>query len=63
MASDRSMKVAGRKMVESMPFGQFLAFTGAKDATIQAAKIANYHHPQFPELEDFGDMTLTRRAL
>jgi predicted dehydrogenase len=37
---------------------QFLAYTGAKDATIQAAKVANYHHPQFPELEDFGDMTL-----
>ncbi len=37
---------------------QFLAYAGAKDATIQAAKVANYHHPQFPELEDFGDMTL-----
>lgn len=37
---------------------QFLAYTGAKDATIQAAKVANYQHPQFPELEDFGDVTL-----
>jgi predicted dehydrogenase len=37
---------------------QFLHFTGARDARIQAAKIANYRHPQFPELEDFGDVTL-----
>ena len=37
---------------------QFLAYTGNTDATIQAAKVANYHHPGFPELEDFGDLTL-----
>jgi predicted dehydrogenase len=37
---------------------QFLAYTGNTDATIQAAKVANYHCPEFPELEDFGDLTL-----
>jgi predicted dehydrogenase len=37
---------------------QFLFFTGARDARIQAAKVANYHHPEHPELEDFGDVTL-----
>jgi len=37
---------------------QFLFYTGAKDATVQAAKVANYHSPQHPELEDFGDVTL-----
>jgi predicted dehydrogenase len=37
---------------------QFLFFTGARDARIQAAKIANYRNPEYPELEDFGDVTL-----
>ncbi len=25
---------------------------------MQASKVANYNHPDFPELEDFGDCTL-----
>ncbi|MEL7088762.1 MAG: Gfo/Idh/MocA family oxidoreductase, partial [Planctomycetota bacterium] len=37
---------------------QFLAYAGCKDATVQASKVANYNHPEFPELEDFGDCTL-----
>ena len=37
---------------------QFLFYAGCKDATIQAAKVANYNHPDYPELEDFGDCTL-----
>lgn len=37
---------------------QFLFYTGAKDATIVNAKIANYAHPEYPELDDFGDATL-----
>jgi predicted dehydrogenase len=37
---------------------QFLAYTNNSTATIQAAKVANYHHPDYPELEDFGDLTL-----
>lgn len=37
---------------------QFLFYTGATDATIVNSKIANYNHPQYPELDDFGDATL-----
>ena len=33
-------------------------YTGAKDAEIVNAKIANYAHPDYPELDDFGDATL-----
>lgn len=38
---------------------QFLHFSGAKDATVQAARVANYNNPEYPELEDFGDASLT----
>ncbi len=37
---------------------QFLFFTGNTEATVQAAKVANYHFPDHPELEDFGDVTV-----
>lgn len=37
---------------------QFLYFTGAKDARVTQARVANYAHPEYPELEDFGDATL-----
>jgi predicted dehydrogenase len=37
---------------------QFLYYTGAKDAEVLHSKVANYHHPDTPELEDFGDATL-----
>lgn len=37
---------------------QFLYFTGAKDASITAARALNQAHPDYPELEDFGDCTL-----
>lgn len=37
---------------------QFLHFTGAKSARIVNAKIGNYNHPEYPELDDFGDATL-----
>ncbi len=37
---------------------QFLYFTGAKDATISSARVVNHAHPEYPELEDFGDCTL-----
>ncbi len=36
---------------------QFLYYTGAKDARLLHSKIANYHHKDYPELEDFGDAT------
>ena len=38
---------------------QFLFYSGAKDAKIVSSQIANYSHPQYPELDDFGDATLT----
>lgn len=38
---------------------QFLYFTGAKDATVARSQIANYSHPEYPELDDFGDAMLT----
>jgi len=37
---------------------QFLYYTGAKDATVSRSQVANYDHPQYPELEDFGDAIL-----
>jgi predicted dehydrogenase len=37
---------------------QFLYYTGAKDAKVLSASIANFDHPEHPELEDFGDAHL-----
>lgn len=37
---------------------QFLYYTGAKDADIVAAQVANYDNPKHPGLDDFGDCTL-----
>ena len=37
---------------------QFLYYTGATDATIVNSEIGNYNHPEYPELDDFGDATL-----
>ncbi len=37
---------------------QFLFFTGSTSADVVAAQVANHHHPEHPELEDFGDMLL-----
>jgi len=37
---------------------QFLFYTGATDAVIVNSQIANYNHPEYPELDDFGDATL-----
>jgi len=37
---------------------QFLAFSGAKDARVTHAMAANYAHPDYPELEDYGEATL-----
>ncbi len=37
---------------------QFLFYTGNTEAVIQAAKVANYHFPDHPGLEDFGDVTV-----
>lgn len=37
---------------------QFLYYAGCKQAEVLHSKIANYHNPAYPELEDFGDATL-----
>jgi predicted dehydrogenase len=37
---------------------QFLHFTGSTAAEIVASQVGNLHHPQYPELEDFGDVML-----
>lgn len=37
---------------------QILFYTGAKDATVTHSQIANYNHPDYPELDDFGDANL-----
>ena len=37
---------------------QFLFYTDAKDARVLHSKVGNYHHPEHPGLEDFGDATL-----
>jgi predicted dehydrogenase len=36
----------------------FLFFTGSTRADIVASQVANLHHPEYPELEDFGDVML-----
>jgi predicted dehydrogenase len=37
---------------------QFLYFSGAKDARVTHALAGNYGHPEYPELEDYGEATL-----
>ena len=37
---------------------QYLYFAGEEDARVQLARIGNYAHPDYPELEDFGDCSL-----
>jgi predicted dehydrogenase len=37
---------------------QFLFYAGVKDAKVAYSQIANFNHPQYPGLDDFGDATL-----
>lgn len=37
---------------------QFLYYTGSRTATVVTAQVGNYKYPQYPELEDFGEMLL-----
>lgn len=37
---------------------QFLFYVGCRDAEVTSSRVANYNHPDYPELEDFGDATL-----
>ena len=42
--------------IASHQFDQFLFFTGSTRAEVVAAQVGNVHHPQYPGLEDFGDV-------
>lgn len=37
---------------------QILHYAGAGDAKVVYSQIANHHHPEYPELDDFGDALL-----
>jgi len=44
--------------IASHQFDQYLYYTGATQAEIIHAQVANYHHPEHPEFEDFGDVVI-----
>ncbi len=37
---------------------QYLFYAGEEDGTVSRSRIANYAHPQYPELDDFGDCAI-----
>jgi predicted dehydrogenase len=44
--------------IASHQFDQFLFFTGSSKAEVVASQVGNVAHPQWPGLEDFGDVML-----
>jgi predicted dehydrogenase len=44
--------------IGSHQFEQFLFYSGATDATVTHAAVANFGNPDHPELEDFGEASL-----
>jgi predicted dehydrogenase len=44
--------------IGSHQFEQYLTFSGATDATVTQACVANYANPDHPEFEDFGEASL-----
>lgn len=44
--------------IASHQMDQFLYMTGSTEADVVAAQVANWKFPQWPELEDFGDVVL-----
>ncbi len=44
--------------IGSHQFEQFLAYTGATDATVTQAAVGNFANPDKPEFEDFGEASL-----
>lgn len=42
--------------IASHQVDQFLFYTGSTSGEVAASQVANFHHPQFPEFQDFGDM-------
>ncbi len=45
--------------IGSHQFEQFLEFTGSESAKINYARVANLNNPDTPELQDFGEASLT----
>jgi len=41
---------------------QFLFFTGSTSADVVSSQVGNVHYPQYPGLEDFGDLTVRGNA-
>jgi len=44
--------------IGSHQFDQFLFFTGSTKAEVLSAQYGNVHYPQYPNFEDFGDVTV-----
>jgi len=44
--------------IASHQVDQFLWFTGATDAEVVSSTVANYTHPDAPDMQDFGEVTL-----
>jgi predicted dehydrogenase len=44
--------------IASHQVDQFLFFTNSTQAEVVASQVANYKYPQYPELEDFGEVLL-----
>jgi predicted dehydrogenase len=44
--------------IASHQIEQFLFFTGSSTASVVSAQVGNFAHPLYPELEDYGDVTL-----
>lgn len=44
--------------IASHQMDQFLHFTGSRSARVVASHVANHQHPDWPELEDFGEALL-----
>ncbi len=45
--------------IGSHQFEQFLEYTGATDGSVNYARVENFGNPDHPELEDFGEASLT----
>lgn len=45
--------------IGSHQFEQFLTYTGATSGVVNHARVENFGHPETPELEDFGEASLT----
>ena len=44
--------------IASHQFDQFLYFTGSRNVQVVSSQVANVNHPEYPEMEDFGDVLL-----